>query len=99
MVFSNRLKLCVKAIIPPLLPLFINNPLKIIPFAGECAAAFDRGQDSLSSVLKTSADLLEIEVHPVRNSSRYDSKPSGALPAQALAPRVKPGGILLKPTP
>ncbi len=50
-------------------PLFLNNPLQVIPFAKECTAAFDQGQNSLSSILKTSADLLEIEVNPVRNFS------------------------------
>jgi hypothetical protein len=33
--------------------------------------------------------MLLGEVNPVRNSSRCDSKPSGALAAQALAQRVK----------
>ena len=32
--------------------------------------------------------MLSGEVHPVRNSSRYDSKPSGAL---------DPAGIIIKP--
>jgi hypothetical protein len=43
-------------------PLFLSNPLQVVPFAKECVAAFDQGQNSLSSILKTSAGLLEIEV-------------------------------------
>ena len=43
-------------------PILLNSPLQIIPFARGCSAAFDEGQHSLSSILKTSADLLEIEV-------------------------------------
>lgn len=55
-------------------PLFLNNPLQIIPFAKECGAAFDQGQNSLPSILKTSADLLEIEINPVRNFTEEGRK-------------------------
>ena len=43
-------------------PFFLDNPLQVVSFAKECAAAFDQGQNSLSSILKTSAGLLEVEI-------------------------------------
>ena len=47
-------------------PLFLNAPLQIIPFANECITAFDQGENSLSSLLKISADLLEMEINHLK---------------------------------
>ena len=50
-------------------PLFLNTPLQVIPFSKEWASDFDHGQNSLSSILETSSNLLEIELNPVSNFS------------------------------
>jgi hypothetical protein len=39
--------------------------------------------------MQSKDELEQGQINPVRNSSRFNPKPSGALAAQALAQRVK----------
>ncbi len=44
-------------------PLFLNSPLQILPFANDCVTAFNQGENSISSILTISSGLMEIEIN------------------------------------
>ena len=56
----------------------MDHPLQVVPFAKECAAAFDQKQNSLSSILKTSAGFLS-EFKDIREDKAWKESISSEL--------------------
>lgn len=70
-------------------PLFLNSPLQTISFAADCTTAFSRGQNSLSSILKVSADLMEIEIENVQQDEVPLPEEFGGIPPSPLREAIE----------
>lgn len=51
-------------------PLFLQSPMKIIPFSQQCIKAFNTNSNSLTSIISNAAHILEIETDAAQPGKR-----------------------------
>jgi hypothetical protein len=70
-------------------PLFLNAPLQALSFANQCAEAFGHGEKSLSSLIKVSAGLLELEIDPLSRQKAPFPEDFSKIPPSPLRQAVE----------